>query len=112
MDGAARRKLGTSSGQDMCLDNTLAESFCTGDRRLEVGVSLGLGSHCSSQSPKATCNVKDPVPKERGPGVYRVREHGAGLELWESWFLTLFLKKARPQGLGCSAYKKMSYSPS
>lgn len=45
MDRAARRKLGTSSGQNMCLDSTLAESICTGDRRVEVGVPLGLGSH-------------------------------------------------------------------
>lgn len=86
MDRAARRKLGTSSGQNVCLDSTLAESTCTGGRRLEVGVSLDLSSlYCGSQSPQATCNVKDPVsPEEKEPGVYRVRERRAGLELLES----------------------------
>lgn len=28
MDRTTRRKLGTSSGQNMCLDSTLAESVC------------------------------------------------------------------------------------
>lgn len=89
-DRDTRKKLGASSGQNVCLDSTLAESIWTEDRRLEVGISLGLGSHyCSSQSPKATFNMKDPVPKEEGTGVYRVREHGAVLELLESWSLTL-----------------------
>lgn len=55
------------------IDVTKADEFSLS---LETQQKVAVASHCcGSQSVMTTCEVRDPIPKEERPGVYRIKEH-------------------------------------